>query len=126
MLSSQSDDEITPAQKSRNKTTKPYPSWFPPYFPSPIPIFQNRPTSPYNHEDNIPQTPQTQSCNQITLEALLPKLLPLLIKLLFATEITTKIEVITEIGTILKLDQVVGAALKTISLGSTTPEQTHA
>ena len=99
MINSQSYDEKTPAQKSWNKTTKPYPSWSPSYFPLPTSIFQNHPIPPCNHEENIRQIPQTQTCDQNTPVALLPELLPVLIKLLIATEMTTKKEFISELGT---------------------------
>ena len=94
---------------------------------------QNRPTSTAtnNHSysnsldtstayQNDINTQQTQSFSIANAMNSLPKLLPLLIKMIFATELTERIECITNIGHILHLGDLVTSTLSSLQLNSTT------
>ena len=59
-------------------------------------------------------------------EKLLPKILPLLFKLFFANEVTTRIEIIMQIGTLFNLDLVVKSALDSINISGLAAGSLHA
>ena len=67
-------------------------------------------------EDQQTITPSRDSTDY--LKTIIPQILPHIIKILFSTQLTDRIESITKIGQILKLDDIVATALSSVSLSS--------
>ena len=102
---------------------------FPPLWIDPTPKYNygyiNRESQ--DEESAIPQLQRPSSQDFIhELKKLLPQLLPLLIKLFFASNFTTRLENITQIGSLLNLDQIVKSALETINMTELAAGKSHA
>lgn len=84
------------------------------------------PSTENNSEPAKNASSNSQSCScpasksqQFNMQEIMPKLLPLLIKLFLSSSLTDKIESLTEIGQIFKLDDIVTSTIGSLHLSTT-------
>ena len=82
--------------------------------------YQHARREPYSQSEIIINS---QESNDLSLTKILPKLLPLLIRLIFEKNETSKIETITQIGSVLNMEDIVCAALTSVNSGDLAASQ---
>ena len=101
------------------KTNKPFPNEHVTYQEQPMKPNYNYWKQPKEADIDIQQQPQLTE-EEPTLGSTLKELIPHIISLLFSPDLPTKIRSMTEIGRVLKLDQIVNKALESLKIGQTT------